>query len=77
MLENLPIELHWNIIKFLRHPVAEIFVQQPCYQDYLSTTGDTYEDEEINDLIPFYDVWRIWKIKPHKCLWRVIVPLIP
>ena len=76
MLENLPIELHWNVLKYLRHPVAEIFVMQPCYQDYLSTNGDTFDGEEINTLIPYYDVWRMWKLKPYKMLWRVVTPSV-
>ena len=24
-MENLPIELQWNIMKFLRHPIADVF----------------------------------------------------
>ena len=24
-MENLPIELQWNIMKFMRHPIADVF----------------------------------------------------
>ena len=72
IFENLPIELHWNVLKLLRHPLAEIFVEQPCYNRYLSTFGDTYDGFGVNDLITFYDVWRIYKRKPYKVVYRII-----
>ena len=31
-MENLPIELQWNIIKFMRHPLAEIMMQSHRYK---------------------------------------------
>ena len=31
-MENLPIEIQWNIIKFMRHPVAEILMQSRRYK---------------------------------------------
>ena len=24
-MENLPIEIQWNIMKFMRHPIADVF----------------------------------------------------
>jgi hypothetical protein len=74
MLESLPNELYWNILKFLRHPVAEIFVEQPCYNRYLSTKGDTFDGDEVNDLIPFYELWRIYKRRPYRVIYRVVQP---
>ena len=64
-MDNLPKELHWNIFKFLRHSVAELFVNHPAYNIYLSTKGDTYIDSkgvvyQINDLIPFYNIWKVY-----------------
>ncbi len=39
-MENIPNEIQWNIIKFMRHPVAEIF---------MDAKGDiTYIDDDIN-----------------------------
>ena len=38
----LPKELHWNIIKFLKHPLAEIFENHPAYNLYLSSEEDIY-----------------------------------
>ena len=70
IFENLPIELHWNVLKFLRHPVAEIFIEQKAYNKYLSTFGDTYDGFDMNDLITFYDVWRIYNRKPYKVVYR-------
>ena len=72
IFERLPIELHWNVLKFLRHPLAEIFVKQPCYNRYLSTSGDTYDGFDINDLITFYDLWRVYK----KCSYRVVYRIV-
>ena len=28
IIANLPIEMQWNIIKYMRHPVAEAFKKQ-------------------------------------------------
>ena len=28
IMENLPSEVHWNIVKFMRHPVAEVFKKE-------------------------------------------------
>jgi hypothetical protein len=78
MLENLPIELHWNILKFLRHPVAEIFISQTFYNQYLSTKEDTYtnirgETYQINELIPFYDIWRIYRFNlKYRYIYRFV-----
>ena len=72
IFENLPIELHWNVLKFLRHPVAEIFIEQKAYNKYLSTFGDTYDGFDMNDLITFYDVWRIYNRKPYKVVYRIV-----
>ena len=40
-MENLPIEIQWNIIKFTRHPVADAFLnaegeyrEEICYMEY-------------------------------------------
>ena len=77
MLENLPIDILWNILKFLRHPVAEIFVSQPFYNQYLSTKEDTYteiggETYQINDLISFYDIWRIYRFNlKYRYIYRI------
>ena len=77
MFDNLPIELHWNILKFLRHPVAEIFVSQPFYNQYLSTKEDTYTDIggetlQLNDLIPMYDIWRIYRFNAkYRFIYRI------
>ncbi len=27
LMENLPIEVQWNIMKFMRHPIAEVYAQ--------------------------------------------------
>ena len=64
-MDNLPNDIYWNIFKYLRHPVAEIFVNHPAYNIYLSTKGDTYIDSkdvvyQINDLIPLYNIWKVY-----------------
>ena len=71
MLEKLPIDLYWNVLKFLRHPIAEIFMEQKAYNHYLSSKDDIYiniggEEFQINDMIPFYDVWRVYKRRPFR-----------
>jgi hypothetical protein len=65
-MNNLPNDIYWNIFKYLRHPVAEIFVNHPAYNVYLSTKGDMYIDSkdvvhQINDLISFYNIWKVCK----------------
>ena len=70
-MENLPPEIFWHIQKFLRHPVAEIFMMQKAYNHYLSSKDDLYiniggEEFQINDMIPFYDVWRVYKRRPNR-----------
>jgi hypothetical protein len=77
MFENLPPEINWHIFKFLRHPVAEIFMNQKAYNKYLMTKEDTYENiggetYQINDLIPFYDVWRIYKRRKYRVVHRIV-----
>ena len=72
IFENLPPEINWHIFKFLRHPVCDIFVQQKAYNKYLSTFGDTYDGFDMNDLITFYDLWRIYNRKPYKVVYRII-----
>jgi hypothetical protein len=77
MFDNLPVDIHWNILKFLRHPVAEIFISQPFYNQYLSTKEDTYtniggETLQINELIPFYDIWRIYRFNAkYRYIYRI------
>ena len=58
MLENLPAELQWNVLKFLRHPIAEIFLNEPSVNQFIQTREDTYTNiggktYRISDLIPF------------------------
>ena len=77
MLEILPTELHWNIQKLLRHPVAEIFMKQKAYNRYLSSKDDLYinvggEEFQINDMIQFYDVWRVYKRRPNRVISRIV-----
>ena len=62
----LPKELHWNIIKFLKHPLAETCENHPAYNLYLSSEEDTYTNIDdrtylINDLITFYDIWKMFR----------------
>ena len=33
-MENLPIEIQWNIFKFMRHPTAEIFMDEIAVVNY-------------------------------------------
>ena len=71
MIDKLPDELHWNVIKYLRHPICEIFMKTNAYNNFLASKEDTYTDEynqtfEINDLIPFYDIWRSLKLNNKK-----------
>ena len=46
-MENLPIEIQWNIIKFMRHPVADVFqdvVMKAYERDVFMTEWDiTYD----------------------------------
>ena len=78
MFDNLPIDIHWNISKFLRHPVAEIFISQPYYNQYLSTEEDTNtniggETLQLNVLIPMYDIWRIYRFKAkYRYIYRIV-----
>jgi len=79
MLENLPAELQWNVLKFLRHPIAEIFLNEPSVNQFIQTREDTYTDiggveYQINDLIPYYDIWRIYKFnnKKYRCVYRIV-----
>ena len=78
-MENLPLELQRHIQKYLRHPVAEIFMMQKAYNHYLSSKDDIYiniggEEFQINDMIPFYDVWRVYKFdnKKYRCVYRIV-----
>jgi len=33
ILENLPHELHWTVLKYIRHPIAEILRKEsPCFK---------------------------------------------
>ena len=42
-MENLPIEIQWNIIKFMRHPVAEMFMfAKEEHKDYIRYYDDAY-----------------------------------
>ena len=51
-MENLPIEIYWNIVKFMRHPVAEVFKQSEdvklsllglrAYNNELTTFSDMF-----------------------------------
>ena len=64
IFNKLPNELHWNILKFLRHPVAEIYIKQKSYNSFLITKEDTYTNIDgisfqINDLINYYDIWKL------------------
>ena len=34
-MENLPSEIQWNVIKYMRHPVADIVIANKEYQAYL------------------------------------------
>ncbi len=47
ILENLPSEVHWNIIKFLRHPSAEIVKESTkhkyMYYQSVSKHGDAFD----------------------------------
>ena len=72
IFENLPPEINWHIFKFLRHPICDIFIQQKAYNKYLSTLGDTYDGFDMNDLITFYDLWRIYKRMPCRVLYRIV-----
>ena len=77
MLEKLPIDLYWNVLKFLRHPIAEIFMEQKAYNHYLSSKDDIYiniggEEFQINDMIPFYDVWRVYKRLHTRIIYRIV-----
>ena len=77
MLENLPSVLHWNVLKYLRHPLANILVKTKAYNHFIVSQGDTFtnvRDETfgINDLIPFVDVWKYYKRKPERVIYRVI-----
>ena len=79
MLENLPSDIHWNIIKFLRHPIAEIFLDEPSVNQFISMREDTYtniggETFQINDLIPYYDIWRIFRYdnKKYRFVYRIM-----
>ena len=76
MFDNLPTDIYWNILKYLRHPVAEIFISQPFYNQYLSTKEDSYtniggETFQLNDLIPMYDIWRVYRFNlKYKHIYR-------
>ena len=42
-MENLPVEIQWNIIKFMRHPVAEMFkAAKEEHKDYIIYYDDAY-----------------------------------
>ena len=30
LLDNLPSELHWNVLKYMRHEVAQLFLDAPA-----------------------------------------------
>jgi hypothetical protein len=77
MFDNLPDELHWNIFKYLRHPVAEVFLNERVVNRFIATQEDTYMDTdgetyEINELINFYDMWRLSKYLNLRKKTRVI-----
>ena len=46
-MEKLPIEIQWNIIKFMRHPTADIIKQSHhfkyVYYQSVSKHGDTFD----------------------------------
>ena len=67
-MENLPSEIQWNIIKFMRHPTAEIVMQSPKYKNeyYRSVRkhGDAYDRGES-------DAYYYRDKKPHKVIDRV------
>ena len=46
-MENLPSEIQWNIIKFMRHPIAEIMKQSHKYKYIyyrsVSKHGDAFD----------------------------------
>ena len=45
LYENLPVEIVWNIIKFTRHPCAELMKPYTDeYTDYMN-----YKDEDIDE----------------------------
>jgi len=58
-MENLPIELQWHIMKFMRHPVADLIVEA-LDKSYRSATDrglcDAYYSRQKNPNIQFYRI---------------------
>ena len=67
-MENLPSEIQWHIIKFMRHPTAEIVMQSPRYKNryYRSVNkhGDAYDRGRA-------DAYYYRDKEPHKVIDRV------
>ena len=54
LLENLPEELHWHVIKYLKHPVAQIFQDaiDEAHKQLIATIVEQYLSihvEIVND----------------------------
>jgi hypothetical protein len=42
VLGHLPGEIQWNIIKYMRHPVADVFLRVSNNYDWDETKGETF-----------------------------------
>ena len=52
ILDRLPDDLKWNVQKYLRHPIAERFldeVEMDCSGEYLIFYGNYYLDDRFHD----------------------------
>ena len=52
ILDRLPDDLKWNVIKYLRHPIAELFleeVEMDCRGEYLIVYGNSYIKSRFDD----------------------------
>ena len=46
-MENLPSEIQWNVLKYMRHPIAELFLNDNGVQSALEHVGE-WENEYEN-----------------------------
>jgi hypothetical protein len=42
LINELPNEIQFNVIKFMRHPVADLFKNHLCYEIFQKTEQDKY-----------------------------------
>ena len=52
ILDRLPDDLKWNVQKYLRHPIAELFdecVEYDCTCEYLIVFGNSYLNGRFDD----------------------------